>query len=103
MAGGRWVSILDPKVLKRGMRVKTCLDMDHPNFEEDSEGEERISWFYAKIDTIGQQIHSDNEYPPGSLRIDVLREDHEDGPWHIVLHNDNLEYIKIWIVSDWDD
>ena len=98
MASGRWVSILDPAVLKSGMKFKSCLDMDHVNYEEDDSGDERPLWFDGKIAQI-----KDTTERHGLVQVDVHRNDHDGGLWHIVLTQDNLEFFKIWVINEWDE
>lgn len=103
---GKWVAILDTKVLKVGMHVKCCLDMDHPIYieredESDDESTEK-DWFTAVIYRIREQ-GSNDEFDSDTIPVDLKRDGRHDGIWHIILSDDTLKYIKIWVLSDWDD
>jgi hypothetical protein len=99
-----WYAILDPRVLKVGMHVKTCLDMGDPMWEdEDDDESDAMRWFSGKIVRFGEMgedfgwqviIEKDRSY----------REIDRDEPetWEVNLNGDNIEYFQIW-VKEWDD
>jgi hypothetical protein len=99
-----WYAILDARVLKEGMRIKSCLDMGDPMYEdEDDEESDAMHWFSGKIvrygilsEDFGWQVIVEKDIP--------YRDGGRDEPetWEINLNKENMEYFQIW-VKEWDD
>ena len=101
MGSQHWFNILDPKVLKIGMEIQSCLDISEMNYEENDEGEtdDEATWFDGKIVNINN-AYNDVHYGRGTL-VTLFRNDREDN-WDILLNKETLQYCLLYI-KEWDD
>ena len=94
MSADHFYNILDRVVLKEGMRVKSCLDMrDTMTLSNGYD----LDWYTGIILEIDESYDYEDE---DVYRVTIKRDDNEG--WNIILDEDNLEYIMIY-VNDWDE
>lgn len=90
-----WYRIKDPKVLKPGMRIQSCLDMQNVGTDN---GEE--DWFEAEIVRIDPAFEEDSLK---GCEVVVHRDDfRDDETWCIILTDKNMQHFFVYF-KEWDD
>ena len=103
----KWVSILDPDILKVGMRVKCCLDCFDPIYTDRDEEDEftgNLDWFTGVISRVEEEEEDDGRT---SLAVVIWRDPNDDNDssfsWHTNIDSSTIQYIKIEMLMEWDD
>jgi len=95
----KFISILDAKVLKIGMRVETCLDGDSPMSNTDDgdiNGPDDCNWFNGKIKQVSKRTSD-------GYMVYIQRDGQpETDTWQVDLNDDNLEFLRVETQLDWD-
>ena len=99
-----WFNVLDPRVFKSGVRIKTCLDCSDILYKDSDDGSStnEEDWFTGTVRT------SYNDRDEDAWVVHIERDDRtEEGTWQITFPKAGTMWLNVHLamiyIKEWDD